>query len=296
MKNKKVLSILVLLLLLVVLTGCKTSQEPIQNFKRVTDVLVWPMAGLMWIVGKSIAFKSYGLVIIITTILIRTLAWPIYARTNDMSLKMGIMGPELAKIEERYRDRQDQESQQRKQMETMQLYKKYGVGIGGCLMPLIQMPLFIAFYETLQRVPQTLTQKMNFDFLTRSFLGLNLFETAEGATGWQKYGIWVLAALVGITQIFSQLRMSQRQKKQKEAQQAGIPQYRRVAETDQQKQQTRVMQFMMYGMSIMMVVFVLRSTAALGLYWLVGNIYSTIQAEISQKTSKQRLEFLKSKI
>jgi YidC/Oxa1 family membrane protein insertase len=286
------------IVLLFVLTGCSrniTDPQPIGEFV-IGDILVWPIAGLMWVYGKSIAFGSYGIMVILATITVRTLAWPIYAKTNDMSLKMQLMGPEQAKIEEKYKEKQDQESQQRKQMEMMQLYKKYGIGIGGCLMPLIQFPLFIAFYETLRRVPKTVGEQftLNFGEFNSIFFGINLFQTQEPG-GWQKYGIWVLAALVGITQILSQFLMSRRQKRLKEESQAGVPAYRRPPQTDQQRQTERTMKFMMYGMSVMMVAFVLQSPAALGLYWLIGNIYSTLQSELSGKRNKGRMEKLRNK-
>lgn len=296
--NKKYFALGLMIVLLFVLTGCgSTNTDPIKEFSGPLDILVWPMAGLMWIIGKTIAFGNYGLVIIITTIIVRTLGWPIYAKTNDLSLKMQLLQPELSKIEEKYADRTEPDAQQRKQMETMQLYKKYGVGLGGCLMPILQFPLFIAFFETLRRVPETIdtSLKMNFAFLKTNFTGMDLFLTAnEGGTS-QKWGVYVLAGLVAITQILSQILLSQRQKKQQEEQMASVPEYRRPKQTDQQKQTQLSMKIMMYGMSVMMVVFVINNTAALGLYWLVGNIYSTIQGVVSHKKSKGRLETLRSK-
>ena len=295
---RKFVGIALLLVLLLVLTGCNRNAldpQPIQGF-QFRDILVWPIAGLLWALGKSVAFSNYGLMVVFATLIVRTIAWPIYAKTNDMSLKMQLMGPEQAKIEEKYKDKTDQESLQRKQMETMQLYKKYGIGLGGCLMPLVQLPLFIAFYETLRRVPLTIGEQftLNFGDFDSMFFGINLFQTQE-AGGWQKYGIWILAGLVGITQVIAQFLMSRRQKKMKEETQAGVPMYRRPPQTDQQKQTERTMKFMMYGMSVMMVVFVLNSPAALGLYWLIGNVYSTLQSELSGKRNKGRLEKLKSK-
>jgi len=48
-------------------------------------------------------------------------------------------------------------------------------------------------------------------------------------------------------------------------------------------------------MSVMMVVFVLNNPAGLGLYWLVGNIYTMIQAQISYMLTEKRLAKLKEK-
>ncbi|HEY8395636.1 MAG TPA: YidC/Oxa1 family membrane protein insertase [Bacilli bacterium] len=302
--QKKYLLVAIVIVGLFLLASCKgggvQEYKPIEGWNGIIDILVWPMAALMWGIGKTAGFGYYGLVIILATIIVRTLAWPIYAKTNDMSLKMQLLAPDQAKIEAKYEGKTDPESQQRKQLELMQLYKKYGVGIGGCLLPFIQFPIFIAFYQTLQRVPVTRDPKytLDFSFLNGNFLGIDLFRSRldEPKTTYQTWGIIILAALVGITQIFSQILATRRQKKIKAESQANIPAYRQAQPTDVQKQTEMMMKVMMYGMTAMMVLFVYSSTAALGLYWLVGNIYSTLQSEISAKTNKKRLEVLRTRI
>ena len=312
-KNNKIKYLLMFVVILAcfLLVGCKKQQteqvySPIYGFKFPSwDFLVWPMAALMYGVGK-ITGGSYALVIIISTLIVRSLAWPIYAKSNDLTLKIQLMTPEQAKIEAKYNGKTDQESLQRKQMEIMQLYKKYGVGLKGCLTPFLQLPIFIAFFETLRRIPSTrmsyiattelgITKlPLDFDFLNGMMFGIDLFkDKSEG--GFQKTGIWILAILVGVTQIVSQILINHRQKKQKEEMQSDIPEYRRPTQTEQQKQTEMMMKVMLYGMPLMMVVFIITSPAALGLYWLVGNVYSTLQSYIGSKTSKKRLDALKEK-
>jgi YidC/Oxa1 family membrane protein insertase len=310
MRNQKVkylLTGIIAAISLFVLTGCVGSgtaaQVPIQGWTGIMDIFVYPVAGLMYFFGGVIGIHNYGIVIVIATIIVRTLAWPIYAKTNDMSLKMQLMQPDQAKIEAKYANKTDPDSQQKKQMEMMQLYKKYGVGFGGCLMPLIQMPIFMGFYQALQRIPVTRGSQfsMNFGYLKGNFLGIDLFSGRLDATGaiiseTQNWGIIILAALVGITQLLSQFLASKRQKSAKEESQSTLPAYRQPQQTDVQKQTNMTMKIMMYGMSLMMVVFVYQSTAALGLYWLIGNAYSTLQGEISSRKSKGRMENIKSKM
>lgn len=312
--NLKYLLALVVILSCALLVGCKRAEtaeqtlSPIYGFKFPSwDFLVWPLAALMYGLGK-IFNGEYSLVIIVSTILVRTAAWPIYAKSNDMSLKTQIMAPEQAKIEAKYAGKTDQDSMQRKQMETMQLYKKYGVGLGGCLLPILQFPIFISFFETLRRIPATryeyliannfpanMKLKLSFDFLDGNVFGVDLFEDMT-IGGKQKIAIWILAILVAGTQLLSQIILNTRQKKQRESMQSDIPQYRRPEKTDQQKQTDLMMKFMMYGFPIMMVFFIVRSPAALGLYWLVGNVYSTLQSYLGSKNSQKRIEKLKSKM
>jgi len=305
-KNKKIFTFLVFALLLLVLSGCKSSSQnvkPIQGFSGVLDILVWPMAGLMYGIGKTVAFGYYGIVIVLATIIVRTLAWPIYTKTNDLSLKMNIAAPEIDKIQAKYAGKNDKESQQRMQLELLNVYRKYGIGFGGCLLPFVQFPIFLAFYQTLQRIPLTRNgnYKLDFGFLNGNFLGIDLFKgrfdlvTKEPVGTKQTIGIIVLAVLVGLTQIISQILTQKRQKKAQEESQANIPEYRRKQQTETQKQTEMSMKIMVYTMTVMMVIFVLQSTAALGLYWLVGNLYTMIQGYISHKNSKKRLEKLRAK-
>jgi membrane protein insertase Oxa1/YidC/SpoIIIJ len=171
------------------------------------------------------------------------------------------------------------------------------VGLGGCLIQLVQLPIFISFYQTLQRVPKTIGVEYMFDFgfLNTKFFGIDLF-APRGASTYQQWGIIILAILVGATQIFSQILATRRQKKAKADNQSSVPAYRQPQQTDTQKQTEMTMKIMMYGMTAMMMFFVYNSTAALGFYWLVGNLYSTLQGYFGYKSSQKRLAHLKSKI
>ncbi len=310
-KHKKVVLLLLLLLCTFLLTGCGGSTDkPIEGFHGLWDIFVYPMAGIMWVIGKTIGFGNYALTIIFATLVVRSLAWPIYAKTNDMQLKMQLVQPEIDKIQKRYAQKQDRESQQRMQMEMMQVYKKYGIGFSGCLMPLIQMPIFIGFYRAISGIPKSITEN---NWIGKIFKDTKLFgvdmilkqneaiDKATGeiiqSTGWttQRWGVLILAILVGVTQIVSMIISNRRQKKQKEDQQSNVPMYRRPEQNSQQKTTEMTMKFMLYFMAAMMVVFVWTSPAGLGVYWVVGNIYSTFQTWIGHVSSQKRLEKLKKK-
>ena len=90
----------------------ETMYMPIAGFTGIMDILVIPMAGLMWVLGKTIAFGNYAVVILLATVIIRTIAWPIYGKQNGMSLKMQLMQPEMSKIQRKYGNRKDPQSQQ----------------------------------------------------------------------------------------------------------------------------------------------------------------------------------------
>lgn len=310
--NKKRIVFVLLILATLFLTGCSKNADsytkPIEGFTEFWDIFVYPMAGLMWIIAKTIGFGSYPITIIIATLVVRTIAWPIYGKTNDMQIKMQLVQPEMEKIQRKYAGKEDPESRQRMSMETMQLYKKHGIGLGGCLMPFIQMPIFIGFYRTISRIPYSISKEGNWigkvfekteifgvDMILKQNENLNDLGEIIEATGWtnQKIGVVVLAILVGITQIISIVLSNKRQKEQQEKQVSHLPEYRRPQQNEQQRTTAATMKFMLYFMAAMMVMFVWNSAAGLGLYWVIGNIYSTFQSWLGHKNTQKRLEKLK---
>jgi len=88
---------------------------------------------------------NYGLSIIILTILIRLLTFPLQYKSFVSMKKMQVLQPELNKLKEKYK-----EDPQRMQKETMELFKRTGANpLGGCLPMILQMPIFFAFYKVL---------------------------------------------------------------------------------------------------------------------------------------------------
>ena len=261
------------------------------------NVLVFPLAWLIVQISQLLG-GYYFLGLLIVTILVRTIAWPIYAKTNDMSLKMQLMQPELNAIQEKYARRQDERSKQMMQMEMAQLYKKYKVGIGGCLMTFLQFPIFMAIYNAISSIPYTIkyegTSFIN-DWahdLNASLFGINLFEDRTAGTG-QLIGVIILVVIVLGTQFLSQWLSQRRQKINQNKAQEDIPEYRRKSYQQTQNSSAGSMKFMMYGMMLMMGLFVFTSKAGLGAYWCIGNLYSMLQQEINNLTSQKRLEKIK---
>lgn len=282
----------------------KEVAEPIQFYTGseffphlFNNLFVFPIAWLMVKIA-DFALGYYVIGLLIVTLLVRTIAWPIYAKTNDMSLKMQLMQPDLNKINEKYANKQDERSKQMMQMEMAQLYKKYGVGLGGCFMPFIQFPIFMAIYRAVSRIPYTVAYsntKYQFDWANEvnpNFLGINLFEDRTTGTG-QLIGVILLMVIVVGTQFLSQWLMQLRQKKNHAASQADIPAYKRQAYEQSKNSAQGSMKMMMYMMMLMMGLFVFTSKAGLGVYWCIGNVYSIVQSEINSRNSNKRLEKLK---
>ena len=89
--------------------------------------------------------KNWGVAIIIMTIIIKILLFPLTQKSSQSASKMQALAPKLNEIKEKYKD-----DQQKQQMEMAALYKKEGINpLGGCLPLLLQMPIFFALYGLL---------------------------------------------------------------------------------------------------------------------------------------------------
>jgi YidC/Oxa1 family membrane protein insertase len=112
-----------------------------------TELLIWitnKMHGLLYILHLVVG--SYGLTIILLTVLVRGLMFPISRKQAYFSVKMQEIAPEMKKIKEKYaNDRKGQTEA------TMELYRKHNVHpLGSCLPLMMQMPIFLGLYYALQ--------------------------------------------------------------------------------------------------------------------------------------------------
>jgi len=101
--------------------------------------------------------SNYGIIILLLTLIVKTLLLPLVYRSYKSTAKMKLLKPEMDAIKEKNKD-----NMQAAQMENLALYKKVGVNpLGGCLPLLLQMPILVAVF---QFVPSA------FEFRQQSFL------------------------------------------------------------------------------------------------------------------------------
>lgn len=158
-----------------------------------TNIFVKPLAWVIVKVGTLI--KDYGIAIMLLGILLRLLVLPLTKQTLDMSENMKKANPELQRLEKKYANRQDQESLLRKNQEMLMIYKKYNIKpFSGCLVSLIQLPLFFAFLEAIQRIPAILEE---------TTFGLDLGTTPWIAITSGKYYYIIIVVLIALSTYFS---------------------------------------------------------------------------------------------
>lgn len=102
--------------------------------------------GLMWLLSFFYSYvHNWGVAIILLTLLIKAVFWPLTAKSYASMEKMKKLQPMMQSLREKYKD--DKEAMNR---EVMSLYKTYGVNpASGCVPILIQLPVFFGLYQAL---------------------------------------------------------------------------------------------------------------------------------------------------
>ena len=88
---------------------------------------------------------NYGLAIVLLTVIIKVLFYPLTKKSLHSMREMQKMQPQMAALKEKYKN-----DKQKMNKELMELYKRYKINpLGGCLPMVLQIPVFIALYEAL---------------------------------------------------------------------------------------------------------------------------------------------------
>jgi len=102
------------------------------------------LLAMNWV--HDVTRSGYGLTIVLITVIIKVLFWPLTAASTRSMKRMQALAPELAVLKEKYKD--DQQKYMQKQME---LWKKNKVSpMSGCLPMAIQMPVFFGFFTMIR--------------------------------------------------------------------------------------------------------------------------------------------------
>ena len=114
-------------------------------FSAICKLLLACLGGVHALLGWA-GDWSWGWAIVLLTVLIKLVTWPLTAAQQRQSKKMAKFAKPLQEINEKYQD-----NPEKKQKELMKLYKDHGINpLAGCLPILIQMPIFFGMYTAFQ--------------------------------------------------------------------------------------------------------------------------------------------------
>ena len=219
-----------------------------------TTIFIKPLTWFLIKLGQIL--KNYGLAIIFATMLIRFILYPITRKTLKQSEMMKIVQPEIQKIENKYKDKTDQQSMTMKSQELMAIYKKYNINpMSGCLFSFLQIPLFFAFYEALYRLPVLFED---------NFLVFNMATTPMAALTKGHYYYLILPILVLLVTYFSF----------------------RANKNNGAGGQEKQMKTMMNVMLVIIVFTSFQMSTAIILYWITNSGFTILQNLLVKRSTK----------
>ena len=222
-------------------------------------IFVKPLSFLILKLGYLI--NSFGLSVVLIGLSIRLILMPISRKTMKQSNNMKKAQPEIARIEKKYAGRNDNEAMLQKSQEMMLVYKKYNISpFGSCLLAFIQLPLFFAFLQAINRIPAIFED---------TFLGLTLGQTPiKGLFEYHQWAYLIIIALIILTTYLS---------------------FRNSMSTTQTGNQDmeRQMQFIFKFMIVMISVASLYLSTAIALYWIATNGFVVLQNFIFKKIDEK---------
>lgn len=180
-------------------------------------IFVYPITNLLVAIYQLLSYlhfpSSLGLSIILLTVVIRFILYPLMSAQLRSSKKMQEVAPLVAKLKEQYKG-----NAQRLQAETMLLYKQQGINpAAGCLPVLVQLPVIWGLYSVLQHVVKdnTLAQinkviytdglKLK-EVWDTHFFGIPLGQNPQQLLGTLGFAILLVPILTGVSQ-FIQTKM-----------------------------------------------------------------------------------------
>lgn len=216
-------------------------------------LFVRPLAWCIIKLGK--VFGNYGLSVMIIGLIIRIIMLPISAKTAKQQENMKKIQPEMSRIEKKYENKTDQESMMKKSQETLALYQKYNINpMSSCLVSFIQLPLFFAFLEAINRVPAIFENYFwKFQLGTTPLIGI-------------KDGNYYYVILIILILVFTALSFKQS-----------------MASMSSSSEQVKQTKYMLIFMTVFIGIASFQLPSAIALYWVVTNAFNVIQMNLMKK-------------
>jgi len=235
-------------------------------------LFIKPLSFLIIQIGRIL--QNYGWAIIVVTLLIRLIIFPISKKSAMQAENMKLAQKDLTKLEKKYKNRSSQEDQMMQAQEMMAIYKKYDINpMSGCLFSFIQMPLFFAFLESLNRLPiifegKFLGFKLGMSPFVAVFDGKFSFDALINCFA---NGTWIYILLpicVALATFFS-FKLN-----------SGVS-----SGSEEQQQQMKL------TLNIMLVFITFTSLTmpvSIIIYWITGSLFTIIQAEVIRRIKNGR--------
>jgi YidC/Oxa1 family membrane protein insertase len=255
-----------------------------------TTIIIQPIFNLLVLIYALLPGHNFGLAIIIFTILIRILLWPMVKKQLNHAKAMRELQPELKKIKQASKGDRQQESKL-----TMELYKEREINPFASLgIMIVQIPILIGLYSGLNRIIKNPHEIISFSYpalhhlswmqtlshnihrFDNSLLGIvDLTRAAVSPKG--VYGVGLAIALASALAQYYQSKQLMPQSKDSRSLRTILSEAGQGKTADQSEVNAAVGRSTMFLIPGMVFIFAIRLALALPLYWLTSSVVALIQ-------------------
>jgi YidC/Oxa1 family membrane protein insertase len=233
-----------------------------------------PIYNILILIVNNVTFGDVGFAIIIVTILVKFILYPLTKKSIKSQILMKRMEPEIKQIKKDYPNKEEQAKK------TFELYKKYGTNpFSGCLVVLIQLPVIFALYYVFYK-GLSLDAGPIYSFIAKpiavhtNFLG---FIEINGKS-------ILLAVLAGITQFLQGYLASPIKPKVEVIKESDIEEKKSFQDEISGSMQMNVK----YILPLFIAFISWRISAAVALYFVISNIFTIVQEWYIRRTLENK--------
>lgn len=265
-------------------------------------VIIQPIFNLLVLIYAILPGHNFGLALILFTIVIRLLLWPLVKKQLHQVKVMRKIQPELRKIKKEAKG-----DRQKEAMLTMALYKEYGVNPFGSIgVMLLQLPILIGLYAGLNRLIKDEGQIISYAYPFLQDLGwmkhlaenihafdmtlfgiVDLSKAALGSGGIYWPAMLIVAASA-VIQFYTSKQLIPTDKEARKLRDI-LKQAGEGKQADQSEVNAAVSRSTIYMLPAMVFIFTVNIASALSLYWLAGGLVAFIQQSIILREDKDEL-------
>jgi YidC/Oxa1 family membrane protein insertase len=267
-----------------------------------SDVIIQPIFNLLVLIYALLPGHNFGLALILFTIVIRLLLWPLIKKQLHQVKVMRKIQPELRKIKKEAKG-----DRQKEAMLTMALYKEYGVNPFGSIgVMLLQLPILIGLYAGLNRLIKDEGQIISyaypflqdlgwmkhlaenihaFDMTLFGIVDLSKAALSGGSVYWPAM---IIVAASAVIQFYTSKQLIPTDKEARKLRDI-LKQAGEGKQADQSEVNAAVSRSTIYMLPGMVFIFTVNIASALSLYWLAGGLVAFIQQSIILREDKDEL-------
>jgi YidC/Oxa1 family membrane protein insertase len=273
-----------------------------------TTIIVQPIFNLLVAIYALLPGHNFGLAIIIFTVIVRLLLWPLVKKQLHQAKMMRKLQPELKRIKRAAAGDKQKEAQM-----MQELYKERGVNPFGSIgVMILQLPILIGLYSGLRRVVDDPHQLVTFSYpflqhvswMKELSSNIHLFDhTLFGVVDLTRSALgphgtyWpamIIVAASAVVQFFTSKQLLPNDKDSKGLR-AILKEAGTGKQADNAEMSAAVGRSTRFLLPAMIFLFTVNLASALSLYWLVGGIVAYIQQSIALKEDETEMESIADK-